>query len=99
MSEVEDDLDDPYGSLFDLNKPVEKLPETDLVSLWSIDKSAEKDLPIVKARVKPLSAQQRWEHWDDFMEEELGDLDAELAEEDKWMQEIRDAVELKRGEL
>lgn len=35
--------------------------------------------------------------WNEFLEQELGDLDAELEEKDKWMYELRDVVEKKKG--
>jgi hypothetical protein len=38
-----------------------------------------------------------WVHWDDFMEAEFGDMDRELDDDESWMYEIRDAVEMKRG--
>lgn len=39
----------------------------------------------------------QWEHWDEFMESEFGDMDRELKGDEKWIFELRDAVELKRG--
>ena len=43
------------------------------------------------------SAQRKWPNWDSFMEDEFGDLDAELSDEEAWMWEARNAVEAKRG--
>ena len=44
-----------------------------------------------------MSAQRKWPNWDSFMEDEFGDLDAELSDEEAWMWEARNAVEAKRG--
>ena len=44
-----------------------------------------------------MSAQRKWPNWDSFMEDEFGDLDAELSDDDAWIWEARNAVEAKRG--
>lgn len=44
-----------------------------------------------------LNQKLQWDHWDAFMESELGDLDAEPTDNDKWVLEMRDIVEQKRG--
>ena len=65
------------------------------MSQWSIDKS---NVPAVAKEAKIAGRPLQWEHWDDFMEAEFGDMDYEIVgDENKWMLEVRDAVELKRG--
>jgi len=44
-----------------------------------------------------LNQKLQWDHWDPFMEAELGDIDAEPVDNDKWILEMRDIVEQKRG--
>jgi hypothetical protein len=46
---------------------------------------------------KKLNQKLQWDQWDAFMESELGDLDAEPNDNDKWILEMRDIVEQKRG--
>ena len=96
LSSTFDDIDDPYGDMLNMNKPVESKVAEDLVNLWSIDKKEETDklafsrMSTTEKRVKP------W-FWDDFMEEEFGDMDAELTEDLSWMSEVRSITEQKRG--
>jgi hypothetical protein len=47
--------------------------EAALFSQWSIDKSMES---AVSKAAKPMKKPPQWEHWDDFMEQEFGDMDA-----------------------
>jgi hypothetical protein len=88
------EFDDPYGDLLNMNRAVET---EQLMTTWSIDPQKEAGLPLVQTRMNPNRPKKQWEHWDAFMEREFGDMDAELGEDQKWMQEARDVVELKRG--
>ena len=96
---------DPYLGLLDLDRPMEAdardsvLPHVSISALESAGGRGSQNLPSARSRrpqalIKP---KKRWEHWDDWMQQEMGDLDAELQEKDKWVLELRDIVEQKRG--
>ena len=67
-----------------------------MINVWSIDSSIDAG-SLAKTRMTPKTAQQQWEHWDEFMEQEFGNMDAEITEDQKWMIDMRDMVEQKRG--
>lgn len=93
-----DDDADPYAHILDLKAPVGGDAVRTLVAATSIAEGGEDEGLALRASRAPKPPPQ-WEHWDEFMEEEFGDMDRELTEEeDKWVLELRDAVELKRGQ-
>jgi hypothetical protein len=61
---------------------------------WSI---SEDDSKLASTKMSKPPKKLQWEHWDEFMESEFGDMDRELKGDEKWIFELRDAVELKRG--
>ena len=85
---------DPYDDLLNVNKVIE---QKELINLWSIDAQNEVGLPLASTRMNPNRPKKQWEHWDDFMEQEVGDMDAPLPDHHFWMFEARDVVEQKRG--
>ena len=96
MGEAKLGSSDPYSDILDMNTIInEKDLNQALVSQWTIDIQ---DNPRDARSAKSVKKPPQWEHWDDFMESEFGDMDQEIIkEEDKWMLELRDTVELKRG--
>lgn len=88
---------DPYADMLNFEAPVNEDKKSALISQWSIDKdrTAESESKSFKAPAELP----RWEHWDAFMDEQFGDMDKEISMngEDRWILELRDAVELKRG--
>jgi len=95
-SSASDEID-PYGDFLDLNAVVDDSPlKNALVSEWSIAVN-EDDKGELSVKSKLEKPKKQWEHWDDFMQEQFGDMDRELAEDETWMYAIRDAVEMKRG--
>jgi hypothetical protein len=97
---------DEYDNMLNLFKPLEdsSVSEADLFQSNLLDivyeqTSILKENEIEKKSIikKPKSPQSEWEHWDAFMEEELGDLDADLTDDKKWVLEVRDIVEQRRG--
>lgn len=88
--------DDPYGDMFDFKKSIEVEEAPELFKVWSIDSKIDSG-SLAKSRMAPKTAQQQWEHWDAFMEQEFGNMDAEITEDQKWMIDMRDMVEQKRG--
>jgi len=94
---------DPYDDLLDLGKLVSAESRDALMPEVSIStpsgKGGSQNLTARSRRPSTLlKPQKRWEHWTEWLQEELGDLDAELEEKDKWVLELRDIVEQKRGE-
>ena len=81
----------------DFNKPIEIEESAEMINVWSIDSSIDAG-SLAKTRMTPKTAQQQWEHWDEFMEQEFGNMDAEITEDQKWMIDMRDMVEQKRGD-
>jgi hypothetical protein len=96
VEELEDE--DPYGDLLNFKKPVETENSKDLINIWSIASSVDAG-SLVKVKGPPKTAQQQWEHWDDFMEEQFGNMDAEVPDSERWQIDMRDMVEQKRGDL
>ena len=96
LSCISDDEDDPYGDLLNLRKPVEVEEAEEMLNVMSIDSKIDSS-SLVKTRMTPKTAQEQWEHWDAFMEQEFGNMDAEITEDQKWMIDMRDMVEQKRG--
>ena len=88
------EIDDPYADLLNVNKVI---VQKELTNLWSIDAQQEEGVPLASTRMNPNRPKKQWEHWDDFMEQEFGDMDAPLPEHHYWMFEVRDTVEQKRG--
>lgn len=93
---ADDDDDDPYGDLLNLRKPVEVDEAQEMLNVLSIDSKIDSS-SLAKTRMTPKTAQEQWEHWDAFMEQEFGNMDAEITEDQKWMIDMRDMVEQKRG--
>lgn len=92
-----EEYDDPYGDLFNFRKPIEETESAEMLNIWSIDaKNVDADATVL-VRKPPKTAQQAWPNWDAFMEQEFGNMDAVLSEGDMWQMEMRDSVELKRG--
>lgn len=84
---------DDYYSMLNLFKPL----DTEAEQVFQ-QASINSDDSIVKlAPVKRPSNKVEWDQWDAFMEEELGDLDPDITDENKWMLEVRDIVEQRRG--
>ena len=96
LSCIADDDDDPYGDLLNLRKPVEVDEAQEMLNVLSIDSKIDSS-SLAKTRMTPKTAQEQWEHWDAFMEQEFGNMDAEITEDQKWMIDMRDMVEQKRG--
>jgi hypothetical protein len=92
---------DPYDDLLDLGKLVSAENRNALMPEVSISTPSGGSQNLTSRSRRPstlLKPQKRWEHWTEWLQEELGDLDAELEEKDKWVLELRDIVEQKRGE-
>ena len=101
------EIDDPYGDILNLRKPLAPQNSSLILSASTILKSDSAELSTSQSTYSALIGKRsptglmtnfkRWEHWDAFMEAELGDIDAELKDSDRWIQEMRDFVEQKRG--
>ena len=103
VSEYQDPLDE-YENMLNLFKPLDEItPDSELskplvesvYELSSITNEGETKLATTKKTKSPLAD---WDQWDEFMETELGDLDADLPDDKKWVQELRDIIESKRGQ-
>ena len=107
FGEGETSDDDPYADILNLKKPLACANSSSIISASSILQSENDEIAappstyssLVNSRSATglMSNFKRWEHWDAFMEAELGDIDAELKDSDRWIQELRDLVEQKRG--
>ena len=98
--------EDPYGDMLNLEREAPADAKDTLYAAVSITSEGGESVFAANATVVPPSkastsllrvGQKKWEHWDAWMEREFGDMDAELEEKDKWMLELRDIVEQKRG--
>jgi len=94
------EVDDPYSDILNMDAPIVDQEQSSLLrTQWSIEShpvsSSETEVKKVNSKSKKI----QWEHWDAFMDEQFGDMDREIliTDEDKWILELRDAVELKRG--
>jgi len=106
-SEVEEDDidtmmdtdDDPYGDILNMDAPIAKEQNSVMKTQWSIESSTQGTDKSEMKKSLMQSNKPQWEHWDAFMDEQFGDMDREISmyDEDKWVLELRDAVELKRG--
>lgn len=99
--------DDPYADMLDLDKPMSSETIESVLSEVSISafpggviKGGSQNTLAHRTRRPPslIKPQRRWEHWDAWCQQEMGDMDGELEEKDKWIWELRDIVEQKRGE-
>lgn len=99
--------DDPYADMLDLEKPMSSETMESVLSEVSISafpggvlKGGSQNTLAHRTRRPPslIKPQRRWEHWDAWCQQEMGDMDGELEEKDKWIWELRDIVEQKRGE-
>lgn len=98
-------VEDPYGDMLNLEREAPADAKDTLYAAVSINSAGDavfaanaSAVPTSKASTSLLRVgQKKWEHWDAWMEREFGDMDAELEEKDKWMLELRDIVEQKRG--
>ena len=89
---------DPYGDLLNFQKPLLDEVAVNSLTLREIETTEVNPGKIVEDEaVRKRRERYRWEFWDDFMEQELGDINAELLEGERWIQEMRDLVEMKRG--
>jgi hypothetical protein len=102
---IYNDYEDPYADLLDFKKPIASEDSAMIQSVSTIV-PAEPVLPVAsyanlvggRSPTGLKSNYKRWEHWDDFMEAELGDIDAEITKDsDRWILEMRDLIEQKRG--
>ena len=95
-----DFLTNPYADLLNFDKPVDESIAAEMKDEMSIDQAIEEaGVPRVgleRFKSKKI-ATRKWERWDAFMEEELGDIEAEPSEKDAWILDAREAVEQKRG--
>merc|ERR1711916_391558 len=106
-SEVEEDDidimmdtdDDPYGDILNMDAPIAKEQNSVMKTQWSIESSTQSTDKSKMKKSLMQSNKPQWEHWDAFLDEQFGDMDREISmyDEDKWVLELRDAVELKRG--
>lgn len=94
-------IEDYENTMLNLNKPIEI--STNLISDLSVVddvSSPSRPTSILKYSGSNSSKslqKKRWSDYDQFLEQELGDLDAELEPKDQWMQQLRDVVEQKVG--
>lgn len=73
------------------NSPNTSLPRKQSATLAMITRNKSASMAAKKA------LREKMNFWDDFLEKELGDLDAELEEKDKWIYEMRDYIEKQKG--
>lgn len=87
--------EDDYSALLNFEKPV---IDPTLVEQYTF-KGNFSIKPVKQRSIAQERYRKRmsWEHWNDFLEAELGDMEAELTEENKWLAEARDYIELRRG--
>mmetsp|Transcript_12581 Transcript_12581/g.17280 ORF Transcript_12581/g.17280 Transcript_12581/m.17280 type:complete len:420 (+) Transcript_12581:37-1296(+) len=97
---------DPYADMLDFNKPLDDQNSTIVMSASTIKSlpgpsnpvPTYSNLVVGRSSTGLMTNFKRWDQWDEFMEAELGDIDAEITKDsDRWIQEMRDLVELKRG--
>lgn len=97
---------DPYADMLDFNKPLDDQNSTIVMSASTIKSlpglsspaPTYSNLVVGRSATGLMTNFKRWNQWDEFMEAELGDIDAEITKDsDRWIQEMRDLVELKRG--
>jgi len=97
---------DPYADMLNFNKPLDDQNSTIVMSASSIKSPpgpaspvpTYSNLVVGRSATGLMTNFKRWNQWDEFMEAELGDIDAEITKDsDRWIQEMRDLVELKRG--
>ena len=93
------DSDINYDDILNFNRPTTSIDPMKLQFELSIENKS--DLSSTKSMTRYSKTnknnQPRWSDYDDFLEEELGELDSELVEKDMWIQELRDVVEQKVG--
>jgi len=98
-----DFIDDPYADMLDFNaRLADNFTEAIVTENTIVETAAslERAVKLKQKKEKSLSKKAQryqWVHWNDFLEEQLGDMDAELQPGEEWVGEMRDAVELKRG--
>ena len=100
---LEDPLDS-YDDLLNVNKILSETQYPFVLKESSLnnrnmtgDLQMDSNFKSIRLFKENSSKAKRWEHWDDFMEQEFGDMDAELSEKDGWIKEMREIVEQKRG--
>lgn len=89
-------LVDDYYDMLNLLKPVQEDDLAAVVKESTITGESSTGLAPRRLR-KTKSSQMDWEHWDAFLEDELGDLDAELRDDQKWVLDAREIIEQRRG--
>jgi hypothetical protein len=90
---------DPYPDILNFGAPSE--PDNVPIII------AENRLAVLESEAKEpidIAAQRKadrfkWVHWNNFLEDELGDMWAALVPGEEWLGECRDQVEMQRGEL
>jgi len=103
-----DEEDDPYRGMLSLDKPLKPTQAAASLSEWTINRKLQSGRKqsatlamIAKYKSASMAAKkalrEKMVFWDDFLENELGDLDAELQEKDQWIYEMRDYVEKQKG--
>ena len=91
---------DPYGDDFDFGSELngDSSVIDALMKDWSLEEPKAKDGSLATTKKSKLDNKPiPWENWDPFMEEEFGDMDRILTDDEEWVYELRDIVELKRG--
>lgn len=105
VDQLSSEIDDIYGDMLSMDKPLDDSElSSEVMSASSIMgpaliKSDDDQSFSNKPSLQPLRSKTRRirpEWWDAFLEKEIGDIDDD-TESEKWVLDIRDTVELKRG--
>ena len=100
LEQYEDDI---YGDMLSMEKPIsdselsyEVLTASSILnpSLSQSDNGSHSKLSLQPITLSKRKIRPEW--WDPFLEQEIGDIDDD-TENEKWVLDIRDIVELKRG--
>ena len=91
--------DDPYADMLDLKRAVAPDAVPPVLEMSSIVPADENVAPLTWPRGRQSGLRRRELWWDAFMDEQFHDMDDELSDGDdqKWLLEVRDEVEKKRG--
>ena len=99
-------FNDPYSDLLNMGSPLNDKSALAVRTESTIAPSSNAEEPrsllgwkkSTRTETGLSDKSKKWEHWDAFMEAELGDIDADVSVGvDQWVQEMRDLVEQKRG--
>ena len=93
---------DEFYDFLKLNEPVEEGKTAEEISIENGNASAGESVPNASRRYINRASYtepnyRKWPNWDDFMESEFGDLDAELNNDENWVYDARDSIEQRRG--